>query len=62
MPGPRRTQIINAKEAVFEEKKFEEMEIVFLMDRFGYCRTVDVPTFERNGTPPSPKTDILSNV
>ena len=45
---PRRTQIINAREAVFEEKKFEEMEIVFLMDRFGYCRTVDVPTFERN--------------
>ena len=45
---PRRTQIINAKEAVFEEKKFEEMEIVFLMDRFGYCRTIDVPTFERN--------------
>lgn len=45
---PRRTQIINAKEAVFEEKKFEEMDIVFLMDRFGYCHTVDVPTFERN--------------
>ena len=45
---PRRTQIINAKEAVFEEKKFEEMEIVFLMDRFGYCRTIDIPTFERN--------------
>lgn len=45
---PRRTQIINAKEAVFEEKKFEEMEVVFLMDRFGYCRTVDIPTFERN--------------
>lgn len=45
---PRRTQITNAREAVFEEKKFEEMEIVFLMDRFGYCRTVDVPTFERN--------------
>lgn len=45
---PRRTQIVNAKEAVFEEKKFEEMEVVFLMDRFGYCRTVDVPTFERN--------------
>ena len=45
---PRRTQIVNAKEAVFEEKKFEEMEVVLLMDRFGYCRTVDVPTFERN--------------
>lgn len=45
---PRKTQIENAKEAVFTEKKFEEMEVVFLMDRFGYCRTVDVPTFERN--------------
>ena len=45
---PRRTQITNAKEAVFTEKKFEEMDVVFLMDRFGYCRTVDVPTFERN--------------
>ena len=45
---PRRTQIVNAKEAVFEEKKFEEMEVVFLMDRFGYCRTVEMPTFERN--------------
>ena len=44
----RKTQIINAKEAVFTEKKFEETEVVFLMDRFGYCRTVDVPTFERN--------------
>ena len=45
---PRKTQIENAKEAVFTEKKFEEMEVVFLMDRFGYCRTVDVATFERN--------------
>ena len=45
---PRRTQITIAKEAVFTEKKFEEMDVVFLMDRFGYCRTVDVPTFERN--------------
>ena len=45
---PRRTQIENAKEAVFTEKKFEEIEVVFLMDRFGYCRTVDVPTFDRN--------------
>ena len=45
---PRRTQITIAKEAVFTEKKFEEMDVVFLMDRFGYCHTVDVPTFERN--------------
>ena len=23
------------------------MEVVFLMDRFGYVRTIDVPTYER---------------
>ena len=44
----RRTSIENADEVVFEEKKAEEMEVVFLMDRFGYAKTVDVPTYERN--------------
>ena len=28
----------NAEEAVFEEKKIEEQEVVFLMDRFGYAQ------------------------
>ena len=44
----RRTVIENAEEAVFEEKKIEEQEVVFLMDKFGYARTVDVATYERN--------------
>lgn len=44
----RRTVIENGAEAVFEEKKIEEMEVIFLMDRFGYCRTVDVAAYERN--------------
>ena len=44
----RRTVIENAEEAVFEEKKIEEQEIVILMDRFGYTRSVDVATYERN--------------
>ncbi|GAA0271357.1 DNA gyrase subunit A [Faecalicatena contorta] len=44
----RRTAIENAEEAVFEEKKIEEQEVVFLMDRFGYAKTVDVTTYERN--------------
>jgi len=44
----RRTVIENAAEAVFEKKKVEEMDIYFLMDRFGYCRTIDEGTFERN--------------
>ena len=44
----RRTAIENAAEAVFEEKKAEEKEIVFLMDRFGYAKTVDSAVYERN--------------
>ncbi|MBP5194599.1 MAG: DNA topoisomerase, partial [Lachnospiraceae bacterium] len=44
----RRTEIDNVEEAVVVEKPIEEMEMVFLMDRFGYCRVIDVPTFERN--------------
>ncbi len=45
---PRKTVVENAKEAVFVEKKAEEMPVVFLMDRFGYCRTVDEATYDRN--------------
>ena len=44
----RRTVIENAEEAIFEEKKIEEQEVVILMDRFGYTRSVDVATYERN--------------
>ena len=45
---PRKTVIDNLEEAVVEEKKIEEMDVVFLMDRFGYVKTVDVATYERN--------------
>ena len=44
----RRTAVENAEEAVFEEKKIEEQEVVFLLDRFGYARTVDPSVYERN--------------
>ena len=44
----RRTVVENAEEAVFEEKKVEEQEVVFLMDRFGYAKTVDTAVYERN--------------
>lgn len=43
----RRTKIDNQKEAVFEEK-VEEMDLVALVDRLGYIRTVDSATYERN--------------
>ena len=46
--SPRRTVIENGKEAVYEAKKIEEMEVVFLMDRFGYAKTIDMATYERN--------------
>ncbi|MBQ8184196.1 MAG: DNA topoisomerase 4 subunit A [Lachnospiraceae bacterium] len=45
---PRKTVIENGAEIVFEEKKIEEMPVVFLMDRFGYAKVVDVATYERN--------------
>ena len=44
----RRTLIENAQEAVYEEKKPEEMDVIFLMDKFGYCKTIDMTTYERN--------------
>ena len=45
---PRKTEIDNLEEAVVEEKKLEEMDVVFLMDRFGYAKTIDVSVYERN--------------
>ena len=44
----RKTQIENVAEAVYVEKKADEMDVVFLMDRFGYAKTIDVSAFERN--------------
>ena len=44
----RRTVIENREEAVFEEKKVEEAEVCFLMDRFGYAKVLDKNTYERN--------------
>lgn len=45
---PRKTAIENAAEAVFEEKKIEEIPVILLMDRFGYVKTIDVSAYERN--------------
>lgn len=45
---PRRTVIDNLEEAVVEEKRIEETDVVFLMDRFGYAKTIDIAAYERN--------------
>lgn len=44
----RRTEIIDAEDVVFEEKKEEVVDVYFVMDRFGYARNIDVSTYERN--------------
>ena len=50
----RRTVIDNCGEVVYEEKKLEEMDVVFLMDRFGYAKNMYVyqygPAVYRKGT------------
>ncbi len=46
--SPRKTAIENAAEAVFEERKIEEIPVILLMDRFGYAKTIDVAAYERN--------------
>ncbi len=45
---PRRTSIEHCDEIVFEEPKTQEVPVVFLMDRFGYARSVDESVYERN--------------
>jgi DNA gyrase subunit A len=44
----RRTIIEHAEEVFFEEKPIEEQEVVFLMDKFGYGKTIDLNLYERN--------------
>ncbi len=45
---PRRTVIEDAEEIVLEEKAPEVIDVMFLMDRFGYAKTIDMITYERN--------------
>ena len=44
----RKTVIEDGKEAIVIEEKMVEMEVVFLMDRFGYSKTIDVTAYDRN--------------
>jgi DNA gyrase subunit A len=44
----RRTLLTDAEEIVIEEKKVEEEEVVFLLDRFGYAKLLDVSVYEKN--------------
>ena len=45
---PRRTRIEDGAEAVYVENEISVQEVVFVMDRFGYCKTMDRSIYERN--------------
>ena len=45
---PRRTRIEDGAEAVYVENEISVQEVVFVMDRFGYCKLLDKSTYERN--------------
>ncbi len=46
--SPRKTVIENGTVAVYEENKIEEQEVVFVMDRFGYAKTIESSSYDRN--------------
>ena len=45
---PRRTHLEDGPEAVYDENAIAVQEMVFVMDRFGYCKLLDKATYERN--------------
>lgn len=44
----RKTALENGEKIVLEEIPIEEQNVVFLMDRFGYSKAVDMATYDRN--------------
>lgn len=44
----RRTRLEDSKEAVVEEKAPEDEAVIFLLDRFGYAKLLDVASYEKN--------------
>ncbi len=45
---PRKTEICDAAEAVFEEAPVVEQDVIFTMNRFGYVKIMETTAFERN--------------
>ena len=44
----RRTVIEDGAAAVYVEEKIAETEVMFVMDRFGYAKLIDMASYERN--------------
>lgn len=45
---PRRTALEDSKEAVVEEEAPRDEQVVFVLDRFGYAKLLDMQTYEKN--------------
>ena len=59
---PRKTSLENAEEIVLEEKPEEEIDVCFLMDRFGYLKVIDQSTYERNAEAAKADSKYLYNL
>ncbi|MDO4169035.1 MAG: DNA topoisomerase (ATP-hydrolyzing) [Lachnospiraceae bacterium] len=44
----RKTVVEDGKEAIYEEAPIKEQMLYFVMDRFGYAKTIDLNTYKRN--------------
>lgn len=44
----RLTQIEDAKEIVYQEMEVVPEEVIFVMDKFGYAKILDIATYDRN--------------
>lgn len=58
----RLTVIEDGEVAVYEEPKFVEQEVVFIMDRFGYAKTIDTASLNVTRRQYMPKINMFSNV
>lgn len=45
---PRKTQIEDFEEIVIEEPKAEVLDVVYVQDKFGYCKVMDASLYEKN--------------
>lgn len=45
---PRRTLLEDGREAVYDESAVEEMNVIYVQDKFGYAKLVDEATYQRN--------------
>ena len=48
LSSPRKTEITQGEELVCVKPEEEETKVMFVMDRFGYAKTIDLAAYERN--------------